>query len=628
LSKSHYFWRALAGYALFAILGPGLSATVQALRVPAAVGGSVLDAMHKHATLLAAVAQPMLESREPAALAALTRHYRHDEGFLRHDEGLLPQAASDDDAAQALAEAAQNWRGLYRLTLTDAKGAVLGDSGVNPDGLDNLFNRPEFQLALTRGEGEAQRFSAVLQRTLLYVAVPVGEESESLGFLRLGLDSGYIDARISAERSAIWELALLVMALLMAPAVCLAWRRAAGLEVLAEVTESLAQGDLERRVMESRAPGFKRLADAINLMARNSARRVSALTADRNRLATIFTGMVEGVLDVDQHQNIIHINDAAAALLEVRKENCIGKPVWQELRHQRITQALDEAIRNRGVFRIQVEFPRQRDQRVMDIYIASLSDDQGNPIGAVLVLHDITELKHLERIRTDFVANASHELKTPITAIRGLSETVVGDPNVDKSTLMRFMERIHAQSIRLSQLVSDLMTISRLEADQGTANFARINMNDLISRALMAADAALQQKRHQLHLSLPPTPVQVYGDRQNLNQLVDNLVDNAIKYTPEGGQVWIRLSQDGSDMLLDVQDSGIGISPQYQERVFERFYRVDKARSQSLGGTGLGLSIVRNIAERHGGKVSVRSQPGNGATFSFRMPLAVMVVEN
>jgi two-component system phosphate regulon sensor histidine kinase PhoR len=609
LSKSQHFWRTLAGYALFVVLGPGLTAAILALRVPAEVGREVLDEMREHATLLAAVAVPVLQSGESAALEALTSHYQRGD-------------------AEPVADAGEpRWHGLYRVTITDAKGVVLGDSGTNPDGLDNLLNRPEFQLALTRGEGEAERFSSVLQSTLFYVAVPVGGLTAPLGFLRLGLDGTAIDERISLQRGEVWELAVVLMLLLMVPAAWLAWRRAEGLDVLTEVTEGLAQGDLERRVMESRVPGLKRLADAINLMARNSARRVSVLTADRNRLATIFTGMVEGVVDVDQNQNIIHINDAAAALIEVRKESCIGKPVWQELRHQRITQTLDEAIRNRGVFRIQVEFPRERDQLVMDIYIASLSDDQGNPIGAVLVLHDITELKHLERIRTDFVANASHELKTPITAIRGLSETVVGDPDVDKGTLVKFMERIHAQSIRLSQLVSDLMTISRLEADQGTADFTRISMNELIGRALLTADTALQQKHHQLHTSFPATPVQVFGDRQNLNQLVDNLVDNAIKYTPEGGQIWVRLSQEGNELLLEIQDSGIGISPQYQERVFERFYRVDKARSQSLGGTGLGLSIVRNIAERHGGKVSVRSQPGNGSTFSFRMPLAASAAE-
>jgi two-component system phosphate regulon sensor histidine kinase PhoR len=419
---------------------------------------------------------------------------------------------------------------------------------------------------------------------------------------------------------------LLVPALLAA--IYLAWRNTVAMEHLTDATEAIAQGDFERRVPEQHTPGVKRLADAVNLMARTSIRRVSMLTADRNRLATIFAGMVEGVVDVDEKQNIIHINDAAALLLGLVRENSIGKPVWQEIRNQKITLAIDDAIRNRTVIKARVDYPRVSEQLVFDIYVASLSDDQGEPIGAVLVLHDVTELKHLERIRTDFVANASHELKTPITAIRGLAETMVGDPDVEKSTLMQYMERIHSQSLRLSNLVTDLMTISRLESDQGTSSFTRMNFNDLVRREVRAAASAVEIKFHSLTLDPFPEPLEVYGDRQNLSQLCNNLIDNAIKYTPEGGQIKVRVRRDQADVVLEVADNGIGISPQYQERVFERFYRVDKARSQSLGGTGLGLSIVRNIAERHYGSVGVTSQLGKGTTFTFRMPLAEPLLQS
>jgi len=240
----------------------------------------------------------------------------------------------------------------------------------------------------------------------------------------------------------------------------------------------------------------------------------------------------------------------------------------------------------------------------------------------VLVLHDVTEIRNLERVRTDFVANASHELKTPITAIRGFSETVVDDPDIDRDTLRRFMERIHSQSIRLSQLVSDLMTISRLESDQGNDDFGLVNFSDIVNRAVRSAESAAHGKHQHLSAELSGTKLEVLGDRQNLSQLADNLIDNAIKYTPEEGRIIVRLFRKGSEAVLEVEDSGIGISPQYLERVFERFYRVDKARSQSLGGTGLGLSIVRNIAEKHSGTVSVASQSGAGSTFSFKIPLA------
>ncbi|HEY0963252.1 MAG TPA: ATP-binding protein [Pseudomonadales bacterium] len=509
-----------------------------------------------------------------------------------------------------------------RVTLVDATGIVLTDTHESAEQMGNILHRPEIQLALTQGGGMAERYSEPLNEAFYYAAVPVRSGDTAIGIARVGRSIADIDrAQADRQLQLVTTCSGVLLALLLFGA-WPAWRKGESLEDITQITEAIAQGDFERRVAESRALGMKRLADAINQMARNSARRVTALTADRNRLATIFTGMVEGVIDVDEKQNIVHINEAAAALLGVRSERCKGKPIWQEVRNQKITQALDEALRSRSVIKSRIDYPRESDQLVFDIYVASLSDDAGEPIGAILVLHDVTELKHLERIRTDFVANASHELKTPITAIRGLSETIVGDDQVDRATLMQFMERIHAQSIRLSHLVTDLMTISRLESDQNMGDFSLLNFADLVSRAATAAQPALDARQHRLTLALPERRVEIYGDRQHLSQLVDNLLDNAIKYTPDRGLIQLRLRIDGSDMLFEVEDSGIGISPQYQQRVFERFYRVDKARSQSLGGTGLGLSIVKNIAERHSGNVSVVSQLGVGSVFTFRMPLA------
>ena len=303
------------------------------------------------------------------------------------------------------------------------------------------------------------------------------------------------------------------------------------------------------------------------------------------------------------------------------RKSSLGKPLWQEIRNQEIISALDEAIKTSSVIKAQTRLDHALGQRVVDIYAASLSDDQGEPIGAVLVLHDITELKNLERVRTDFVANASHELKTPITAIRGLTETIIDDDEVDKETMTHFLKRVHAQSLRLSQLVGDLMTISRLESSDSREDFTKINFADLIRQAVRAAQSTAEQKGHTLVADLPDYEMELYGDRQNLSQLVDNLIDNAMKYTTEDGTIAITLKAQDQMAVLEVKDSGIGISPQYQKRVFERFYRVDKARSQSLGGTGLGLSIVKNIAEKHGGTVSVKSQFGSGSTFIIQLPI-------
>jgi len=535
--------------------------------------------------------------------------------------GIAPLATQDISTLRDLAVSVADESSL-RVTMIRGDGLVLVDTMEDPAAMQNHLPRPEIQMALTRGVGEVERYSNTVNKNFVYRALPVYSSSDLLGFVRVARAREDLDAAIRQLQLQVAGDALLVFIALGALAFLLVWRSAATVELLTETTVAIAQGDFERRVPEARALGMKRLGDAINQLARSSAGRVSDLTADRNRLATIFAGMVEGVIDVDERQQIVHINDAAIALLGLEPSRSKGKPVWQEIREQKITQALDEAVRTRSVIRTQVDYLRNRDQLVIDLCVASLADDDNRPIGAILVLHDVSELRHLERIRTDFVANASHELKTPITAIRGLSETVVDDPDVDRDTLLRFMQRIHAQSIRLSQLVGDLMTISRLEADHGTDSFSRINFVDLATRAVTSASGAAELKQQQLGTRLPSERLDVYGDRQNLSQLVDNLIDNAIKYTPEQGRIEVRLSRSGNELMLEVEDSGIGISPQYQERVFERFYRVDKARSQSLGGTGLGLSIVRNIAERHGGSVAVFSQLGRGSVFSFRMPLA------
>lgn len=586
--NSHYFWRSYTGYVLLAVVGIILLCLQQLAANAGAEREATSRQLQAHGILLAPTLVDALRDNDLAVIRRMV-----------------------DTLAEETA---------LRVTVIDSDGQVLADTLESPDTMQNLLNRPEVQVAISRGFGEAERFSADLQRTFLYTALPIHDGDQLLGVVRIARDREAVDqAQAERQLATLYNCGIMLLFVLLA-GLYLAWRKSESLETITQITEAIAEGDFERRVAESGALGMKRLADAINQMARNSARRVSILTADRNRLATIFTGMVEGVIDIDEKQNIVHINDAAAGLLGVNRERCMGKPVWQEIRNQKITLALDEALQQRSVIKARVDFPREHDQLVIDIYVASLSDDQGDPIGAVLVLHDVTELRNLERVRTDFVANASHELKTPITAIRGLSETVVGDPDVERDTLMHFMERIHAQSIRLSQLVGDLMTISRLESEQDTADFTLINFGELVNRAITAAQTALEAKGHQLSVKLPEYKLEVFGDRQNLSQLVDNLVDNAIKYTPEKGQIKVRISLQGSEAVLEVEDSGIGISPQYQQRVFERFYRVDKARSQSLGGTGLGLSIVKNIAERHGGNVSVISQLGRGTTFTFRMP--------
>ena len=588
--KSHYFWRTYLGYVAVGLVGTFLFAASLVPRAGEQVAENLAVTMQVTATSLERAVGPAIQN-------------------LDYD-GVR-------DTVSDIAELT----GL-RVTVIDANGLVLADSHENPFSMDNHFRRPEIQSAYMGGEGRAQRYSYTLEEGFRYLARRVTQRDQFVGFVRVAKPASALATEMRQAQVGIITNAAFVAFLVLLVAFYLAARQTAKVEELTGVAQEIALGNFARRIPEGNSLGLKKLAETINQMARSSARRVSDVTADRNRLSTVFTCMVEGVIDVDMDQKILHINEAAARLLLVNENSCIGKPIWQEIRNQEITEALDQAITTQSVIKTQMRLNRESDQLVVDIYAASLSNDEGEPIGAVLVLNDITELENLERVRTDFVANASHELKTPITAIRGLTETLLGDDEIEKETVTSFIERVHAQSLRLSQLVGDLMTISRLESSQAGEEFTRINFADLARQAVRAGQVTAEEKGQDLDAELPDTEVMVWGDRQNLSQLLDNLIDNAIKYTPNDGSITVKVSKDDENAILQVTDTGIGISPQFQQRVFERFYRVDKARSQSLGGTGLGLSIVKNIAEKHGGSISVKSQLGSGSSFTIKLPLA------
>jgi len=475
------------------------------------------------------------------------------------------------------------------------------------------------------GTGQISRLSRTIGEDLNYYALPVYNDGVLLGFVRSAYFIEEMNKEIAVGRAEIIRDGVIVILVGILLIAITAFFQVRSVDKLAFIASDIVAGNYRRRLPEKNVLGLKKIAETINQLARKSAENISDITTDRNRLAAIFAGMVEGVIDVDENQKILHINDAAAKLLGINILESTGKAIWQEVRNNEITDALDEAIKTQAVVKTQIglSVPKSTNsiKSIVDIYAVSLRDDLGKAIGAVIVLHDISELKSLERIRSDFVANASHELKTPITAIRGLSESVIDDKDIERETILQFMGRINSQSIRLSQLVGDLMTLSRLEDNYENENFSVINMNELVRGSIKSAEIAIEEKQQKLNVEISEDSIQAYGDPQNLSQLLDNLIDNAIKYTPENGEVTVKLSIDNGDILLQVSDTGIGISAQFQQRIFERFYRIDKARSKSLGGTGLGLSIVKNIAEKHGGKVDIKSLSGRGSTFSYRMPM-------
>ena len=509
-----------------------------------------------------------------------------------------------------------------RLTVIKPDGTVIADSRELPQNMDNHGSRPEIIQAGVNGSATSSRYSQTLQQEMMYRAQMVSGEAGVIGFVRVSLPLSTIEDQLTQLRMIVLFGAGVSAFAAMLLGFVFTRRFSNPLTRMTQIAEAISQGDYDRRITVQQQDEIGKLAAAINRMARNSAERMVEITTDRNRLAMIFSGMVEGVIGVDQDKKIILMNQAAAKLLGLSVADCLEKPVWEVVRVLEINQALDEALDIRMVIKSQMRRPIGADDMVVDIYAGALQQANGETTGAVVVLHDISDLDKLERIRRDFVANASHELKTPITAILGLIETILDDEDMVRETKEIFTKKIHTQSLRLSTLVSDLMTISRLESGQSDQHFKQVHLAEVILQSMATAQADCQEKNLSLNSELPNDPLFIKGDYQAIRQLLDNLINNATKYTLSGGKICISLSEEDGGAKLIVTDTGVGISLQDQQRIFERFYRIDKARSRELGGTGLGLSIVKNIAEQHGGSVAVESKPGVGTSFTVRLPLS------
>lgn len=508
-----------------------------------------------------------------------------------------------------------------RLTVIRADGLVIADSEKNPAEMDNHGERPEILAVRSHGSGTATRFSDTLGKRMMYLALPVHGDDRLLGYVRTSLPLSAIDERIGYFRAAEVLGVGLAVALALVIGFLLARRVVEPLTSMTRVAESMAHGDYDQRLSTAKKGEIGKLAQALNRMAESCRDRMETINTDRNKLSAILDGMVEGVVAVNENERVLHINEAAANVLGTSAAECLDKPIWEVTRVREVCDILSTTLRTgrdaQGKFRLVAQSVDQ----VIEILASPLHDGQGKLVGAVVVLHDVSELHNLEKVRRDFVTNASHELKTPITAIRGVVETLIDDEEVPPEMHRRFLGKIRDQSVRLSTIVTDLLTLSRLEAENGKKEKSSFDLRDPVLTSVTALAPTSEEKEIMIGTQLPDTPVEVMGDEEDLYQVVRNLLDNALKYTPKGGKVDVRLNSGSDEAVLEVQDSGIGIEPADQDRVFERFYRVDKARSRELGGTGLGLSIVKHIVLSHGGRVSVASVPGEGSTFTVCIPL-------
>ncbi|MGE5592063.1 MAG: two-component system histidine kinase PnpS [Betaproteobacteria bacterium] len=510
-----------------------------------------------------------------------------------------------------------------RVTIMSSNGVVLGDSEEDPAAMESHATRPEVLESLKTGTGTAVRYSTTLGARLRYVAMPVMSEDGGrvVGFVRLAMPLSQVDRLAGIIRQLILQASVLVALMSAVLSVLLARSIGNPLRDMAEAAREIARGNFKRKIRVSSPDELGQLGAAFNHMAAELERSISELAERKNRMETILAAMADGVIAVDPYGRILLVNRAACEMLGVSEEQALGKYVLEAVRNHDLAEALESAMRGEADTReIKLRSPRQATIGVLSAPISE--SENGAVTGAVAVLHDVTEVRRLEQIRTDFVSNVSHELRTPVTSIKGFVDTLLEGAMDDRATLERFLGIISHETDRLAQIISDLLELSKLESKGTEVRKTPVSLRAVVEAALgIVRGKALQRDIH-ISVDISPDVPPVPADEALLVQVFVNLLDNAVKYTPEGGHVRVRAHREDGATRVDVSDTGIGIPPEHLPRIFERFYRVDKGRSRQLGGTGLGLAIVKHIVERHGGQVWVASTPGEGSTFSFTLPNA------
>ncbi len=506
-----------------------------------------------------------------------------------------------------------------RITIIKLDGEVLADSEENPERMENHSHRPEIQTAISGKQGMSIRFSRTLGQTLMYVALPFVRDGEVLGTVRTAISVSDIDRTLTAIYQRLFFAGFLI-ALLIAPVSWWLSRRISRpLELMTGAAQRFSQGDLEVPLTETGSAETRRLAKALNHMAGDLAERIHREVEQRGEMEAILGCMVEGIIAVDNEERVIRMNSATARLFGIKAVLEPGRPIQEVIRHSELQRFVRRALNLQEPLEDELTL-LDTEKRYLHVQAAPLTGKLNERIGVLIVLHDLTRLRQLESVRRDFVANVSHELKTPITAIRGAVETLLDEDGINDSW-QRFLQIIFKQSERLNALVEDLLDLSRIEqgVTEGGWELKTELLRPLLESARSACETLISQQQVAIEIQCPER-LRARINEPLLEQAVINLLSNAIKYSSSGGQVIIEASEQEQQVLIQVRDFGTGIAEEHLPRLFERFYRIDLARSRALGGTGLGLAIVKHIAIAHEGNVFVDSTLGQGSTFTIALP--------
>ena len=527
--------------------------------------------------------------------------------LLMPDRDIVRQAATLSERARA------------RVTLIDAQGKVLSDSDPHLIGVDNHLNRSEIQEARIKGKGTATRYSRTIKQDSLYVALPRRDGPVLTGYLRLSRTLAEVNAAIEQFRYGVLQVLLLVVVCAMLLAMIFSMRLAAPIWEMADFTERVRKGDLSGTILVRSGDEIGQLAGNINEMVAALREKIRSANEEKWKLRAAFAGMADGVMVLDGQGRIESLNRGMTEMIGLDYADIVKKTPIEVMRNIELQDALNRFRRG--------EEPALREialgtihPRILDVTISTVKSPPGQEPKTMLVFHDVTRLKKLERMRVDFVANVTHEIKTPLTAINGFVETLEGGAIRDPALANRFLQTIRENVLRLNRLVDDLLTLSSIELGESALHSESVALGEILDKAqaLILAKAAV--KGVVLKTDLPPDLPAILADRDRAVQVLLNSLDNAGKVSPEGGKIDVKAAEENEFVAVRVTDQGPGIPAGEIPRLGERFYRVDKTRSRELGGTGLGLSIVKHLMQAHGGAMEIESAPGRGATVILRFP--------
>lgn len=506
-----------------------------------------------------------------------------------------------------------------RITVILPDGVVVGDSDQEYEIMDNHGNRPEILDALSGNMGVSTRHSATLEKDLMYVALPVEVDSKIAAVVRVSMPLASIDTAVNKIKI---KVALIVMLIALAAAI-ISYMASRWIDrpikTMIRGVERFAGGDLKYRITTGSADELGQLAESINTMAAELDERVRIITDQRAELEAILSGMVEAIIVVDDTERIIEHNHAAERYFHSVGQ-ARGKHIVDMIGNTKIHDFVRRTLSQTGFVEDEIVI-REGDGFIVQAHGTQFYDASREHVGAIVVLNDITRIKKLENMRREFVANVSHELKTPITSIIGFVETLNDGAVEDVEVRQQFLDIILKHGRRLNAIIEDLLSISRLEQDSehGRIVLSPSRLSDIVKNAVSLCEPEASTRK--IKLTMECEDIMVKSNAQLLEQAVVNLIDNAIKYSEPDNSVVIRGFRAGNDAVIEVKDFGCGIPEDSLPRIFERFYRVDKGRSRARGGTGLGLSIVKHIVNAHNGKVDVKSVVDKGSTFTIILPV-------